>query len=132
MPILITWSDSFFDDIESLADGVFQNALDHGEAPSYAEDAFREDLRLELIRVLSLIQINPFKYQAYNTRTNPTRRGVIFNGNLILEHQLVPMSANQSSEVNEVILTALVASRSGIYNGAYDDIDTYNIDDIFI
>jgi hypothetical protein len=131
LPIVITWSANFLADIETLSTGVFQHALDNNIAPAFAEQKFKDDLKLELKRVLILIQNDPFIYQSYHLSINPTRRAVIFNKELILEYQLVPTSAIESSQVNEVILTALVVSRSGRYNSAYDNIDAYDIDDIF-
>ena len=130
MPILITRSDSFLTDLEELAESVFQHALNNDEDPVSAETYFRDTLKNELIRVVGLIQVKPFTYQAYSP-INPTRRAVIYHNNLILEYLLVPHNATQSSQVTEVILSALIPSRSGKFNGAYGDIDSYDFDDIF-
>ncbi len=130
MPIVITRSNSFLTDLEELAESVFQHALNNDEDPVSAETYFKDTLKNELIRVVGLIQLKPFTYQAYSS-SNPTRRAVIYHDNLILEYLLVPYSATQSSQVTEIILSALIPSRSGKFNGAYDDIDTFDFDDNF-
>jgi hypothetical protein len=125
----VTWSQAFKDDIRTLSEKAFQYAIENDEAPLEAEQSFQDKLKKELKKTASLIQVQPFACQAYS-KQNPTRRGIISNGDLILEYQLNPFDSQKSEDVLEVIFTALVAARSERYSGAYNDIELVDFDDL--
>lgn len=127
--VKVIWTHTLKDDIRTLGEEVFQYALENDQKPIEAENSFQIALKEELIKVGSIIQRNPFIYQAYSI-SNPTRRGIIFNGNFILEYQLNPVDAKRSSVVSEVIFTSLVAAKSKRYKGAYADIEIIQFDDL--
>ena len=59
---------------------------------------------------------------------NPTRWAILFHGNYILEYQLVFLATKSKDQVEEIILTSLIAARSNRYHGPHEVLQHFDID----
>jgi hypothetical protein len=118
--IHVSYSSLFQCDLESVTDWLYSFAINNGKNPNRIVEDFKQELTHQVV----LIQQNPFIKPAYGLN-NPTRRAVLFFGNFILEYQIIPTGSKFKNLVTEVILTALVPSRSGKYGGAFEDLENF-------
>jgi hypothetical protein len=119
--IKVSHSSLFQSDLESAIDWLQLFSIANGKNP----DKTIEDFKQELIQQIVIIQNNPFIKASYGPN-NPTRRAILLFGNFILEYQCIPWIEKRKSHVTEVLLTALVPSRSGRYRGAFDILKQYD------
>lgn len=127
--VKVSWSMNLRRDINKLIDASFEFALGRDEDPFEAEERFKSDLKEELTRLTKLISINPFSSPAYN-KNNPTRRAFTSDGNFVLEYQIIPYDSKITEDDAEVILTAMLPTRSGEYKGAYGELEIIQFDDL--
>ena len=119
-----TSSQQFLKDLEETLEWLYFRAVEEGRDPDQLERDFKNDL----LKVLAYIQSNPFIYSSYSLN-NPTRRAIFFYGNYVIEYQLIPVQSKAKGDVEEVIFTSLMPARSGRFDGAYDDLEVFELDE---
>lgn len=119
-----TSSQQFLKDLEEALEWLYFRAVEDGRDP----DQFEKDFKKDFLKSLAYIQSNPFIYSSYGPN-NPTRRAIFFHGNYVIDYQLIPMQSKSKEDVEEVIFTSLVPARSGRFDGAYEDLEVYELDE---
>ncbi|QDK41232.1 hypothetical protein DOM21_07130 [Bacteriovorax stolpii] len=117
-------SEQFHKDLAEVLDWLYSRAVKDGKDPDSLEKNFKDDF----LKTIGHLQSNPFMYSAYSSN-NPTRRAVFFFGNYIIEYQLVPIQSRFGEEVEEVILASLIPARSERFDGAYEDLDVFELNE---
>jgi hypothetical protein len=123
--IKTTLTKTFQADIESAVEWLYDFSISEGKDFESIEHIFKS----ELMRLVSSIQSNPFLYQSYS-RSNPTRRAILFHGLYLLEYQIIPSFAQSKNETEEIILTSLVPAKCGRARGDSLDLQNFSFDDI--
>lgn len=121
--IQLTQSEQFLKDLKDVLEWLYFRAVEDGRD----SDQIEKDFKTDFLKVLARIQSNPFIYSSYGPN-NPTRRAVFFYGSYIIDYQIIPIHSKSKEEVEEVILTSLVPTRSGRFGGAYDDLEVFELD----
>lgn len=121
--IKLTQSRQFHIDLESVLEWLYISAIQEGRDP----ELFTLNFKNDFLKAIELCKADPFVYPAYG-QNNPTRRAVLFHGNYILEYQLIFMAAKDGEEVEEIILTSLMAARSKRYQSILESLQHFDID----
>lgn len=119
-----TSSQQFLKDLEDALEWLYFRAVEDGKDPDQLEKDFKKDF----LKALAHIQSNPFIYSSYGS-SNPTRRAIFFHGNYVIDYQLIPVQSNSKEDVEEIIFTSLVPARSGLFDGAYEDLEVFELDE---
>ncbi len=119
-----TSSEQFLKDLEETLEWLYFRAAEDGKDPDQLERDFKKDF----LKAISHIQTNPFIYSSYSP-SNPTRRAIFFHGNYVIDYQLIPVQSNSKEDVEEVIFASLVPARSGRFDGAYEDLEVFELDE---
>lgn len=122
--IQLIQSEQFLKGLEEALEWLYFRAIEDGKDPDQLEKDFKSDF----LKALEHIRSNPFIYSFYGP-SNPTRRAIFFHGNYIIDYQLIPIHSKVKEEVEEVILTSLVPTRSGRFQGAYEELEIYEFDE---
>jgi hypothetical protein len=119
-----TSSKQFLKDLEDALEWLYFRAVEDGKDPDQLEKDFKKDF----LKALSNIQSNPFIYSSYGTN-NPTRRAIFFHENYVIDYQLIPVQSKSKEDVEEVIFTSLVPALSGRFDGAYEGLEVFELDE---
>lgn len=122
--IQLTQSEQFLKDLAKVLDWLYLRAVEDGKDPDILEKNFKDDF----LKTIGRIQYNPFMYSAYSS-SNPTRRAIFFYGNYIIEYQLVPIQSKFAEEVEEVIFASLIPALSERFDGAYENLDVFELNE---
>lgn len=119
-----TSSQQFLKDLEEALEWLYFRAVEEGRDPDQLEKDFKKDF----LKALAHIQSNPFVYSSYGPNS-PTRRAIFFHGNYVIDYQLIPVQSKSKEDVEEVIFTSIVPARSGRFDGAYEDLEVFELDE---
>lgn len=119
-----TRSQQFLNDLEGTLEWLYFRAMEEGRDPNQLEKNFKKDF----LSALAHIQSNPFIYSSYSS-SNPTRRVIFYHGNYVIDYQLIPVESKSKEEVEEVIFTSLMPARSSRFDGAYEDLEVFELDE---
>lgn len=119
-----TSSQQFLNDLEDTLEWLYFRAVEDGKD----HDQLEKDFKKNFLKALAHIQSNPFIYSSYGTN-NPTRRAIFFYGNYVIDYQVIPVQSKSKEDVEEVIFTSLVPALSGRYDGAYEDLEVFELDE---
>lgn len=119
-----TSSQQFLNDLEDALEWLYFRAVEEGRDPDQLERDFKKDF----LKAVAHIQSNPFIYSSYSP-SNPTRRAIFFHGNYVIDYQLIPIQSKSKEDVEEVIFTSLVPALSGRFDGAYEDLEVFELDE---
>lgn len=121
--IRLTKSTQFNENLDSVLEWLHLRALEDGKDPEQLQANFQS----EFIKTIRSLHSNPFVFQAYGPN-NPTRRAIFFFGSYVIEYQLIPSQVKTKDNVEEIILTTLLPTKSDQYKGANEEMEQFVID----
>lgn len=114
-------SKQFNEDLASVLEWLHLRALDDGKDP----DQLQANFQSEFLKTIRSLHSNPFIFSAYGPN-NPTRRAIFFFGLYVIEYQLIPSQVKTKENVEEIILSTILPTKSDQYKGAHEEMEQFD------